>query len=106
MERNTLCSTPIIILLIASINYNNLTLSRIALRTSSKHPNVQVLNHIEYCFIEAHIGRGDDFQTEGRGFDSHSNRHVGTLGKSFTYSCLCASRETPIQYPCCSRERL
>ena len=27
----------------------------------------------------------------GRGFDSRSSRHVGTLGKSFTYSCLCAS---------------
>src|SRR6218665_3963408 len=35
------------------------------------------------------------FQPEGRGFDSRSSRHVGTLGKSFTYSCLCASRETP-----------
>jgi len=36
------------------------------------------------------VGRGgalgvDDFQPEGRGFDSCSSRHVGTLGKSFTY---------------------
>ena len=30
----------------------------------------------------------DDFQPEGRGFDSRSSRHVGTLGKSLTYSCL------------------
>jgi len=30
-------------------------------------------------------------QPEGRGFDSCSSRHVGTLGKSFTYSFLCAS---------------
>ena len=29
--------------------------------------------------------------TEGREFDSRSSRHVGTLGKSFTCSCLCAS---------------
>ena len=29
-------------------------------------------------------------QPKGRGFDSRSSRHVGTLGKSFTYSCLCA----------------
>jgi len=28
---------------------------------------------------------------EGRGFDFRSSRHVGTLGKSFTYSCMCAS---------------
>src|SRR6218665_1629467 len=33
----------------------------------------------------------DDFHPEGRGFDSRSSRHVGTLGKSFTCSCLCAS---------------
>ena len=31
------------------------------------------------------------FQPEGRGFDPCSNRHIGTLGKSFTCSCLCAS---------------
>ena len=37
------------------------------------------------------IGWVDDFQPDGRGFDSRSSRHVGTLGKSFTYSCLCAS---------------
>ena len=37
------------------------------------------------------IGWVDDFQPEGRGFDSRSSRHVGTLGKSLTCSCLCAS---------------
>ena len=37
------------------------------------------------------IGWVDDFQPEGRGFDSRSSRHVGTLDKSFTCSCLCAS---------------
>ena len=37
-----------------------------------------------------HIGQVDDSQPEGRGFDSRSSRHVGTLGKSFTYSYLCA----------------
>ena len=31
------------------------------------------------------------FQPEGREFDSRSNRHVGTLGKSFTCRRLCAS---------------
>ena len=37
------------------------------------------------------IGWGDYSQPEGRGFDSRPSRHVGTLGKSFTCSCLCAS---------------
>ena len=30
----------------------------------------------------------DSFQPEGRGFDSRSSRHVGTLGKSLIHSCL------------------
>src|SRR6218665_1337182 len=33
------------------------------------------------------IGRVDAFRPKGHGFDSRSNRHVGTLGKSFTHSC-------------------
>ena len=37
------------------------------------------------------LGWDDDFQPEGRGIDSRSSRHVGTLGKFFTCSCLCAS---------------
>ena len=34
------------------------------------------------------IGRFDAFRPKGRGFESRSSRHVGTLGKSFTRSCL------------------
>ena len=34
------------------------------------------------------IGRFVAFHPKGRGFESHSSRHVGTLGKSFTRSCL------------------
>ena len=50
------------------------------------------------------LGCDDDFQPEGRGFDSRSGRHVGT---SPIPTIACALwRETPIQYPCCSRERL
>jgi len=30
----------------------------------------------------------DTFQPEGCGFESRSSRHVGTLGKSLTCSCL------------------
>jgi len=34
------------------------------------------------------IGRFGTFRPKGHGFESHSSRHVGTLGKSFTRSCL------------------
>ena len=34
------------------------------------------------------IGWVDSFELEGRGFDSCSSHHVGTLGKSLTHSCL------------------
>ena len=34
------------------------------------------------------IGRVDAFRPDGRWFESRSSRHVGTLSKSFTYSCL------------------
>ena len=37
------------------------------------------------------LGWYDHFQPEGHGFDSRSSHQVGTLGKSFTCSCLCAS---------------
>ena len=40
------------------------------------------------CGAWWHIGRADAFPPEGRGFESRSSRHIGTLGKSFTYSCL------------------
>src|SRR6218665_3937785 len=34
------------------------------------------------------IVRVDAIRPEGRGFESRSSRHVGTLGKSLTRSCL------------------
>ena len=34
------------------------------------------------------IGRFVAFRPKGREFESRSSRHVGTLGKSFTRSCL------------------
>src|SRR6218665_2373418 len=34
------------------------------------------------------IGRFVTFRPKGRGFKSRSSRHVETLGKSFTRSCL------------------
>src|SRR6218665_3689119 len=33
------------------------------------------------------IFRVDVYRPKGRGFDSRSSRHVGTLGKSFARSC-------------------
>src|SRR6218665_3031042 len=33
------------------------------------------------------VGRFVAFRTNGLGFEFHSSRHVGTLGKSFTRSC-------------------
>ena len=52
------------------------------------------------------LGWDGDFQPEGRGFDSRSSRHVGTLGKSFTCSCLCASAWNSDTVSLLSRERL
>ena len=43
------------------------------------------------CGTRWRLGWVDSFQPEGHGFDSRSSHPVGTLGKSFTYSCLCAS---------------
>ena len=34
------------------------------------------------------IGSVDAYRPKGRGFDSHSNHHVGTLGKAFARSYL------------------
>ena len=46
------------------------------------------------------IGRVDAFRPKGHGFDSHSSRHVGPLGKSFTQLPVSLRREIPTQYPC------
>jgi len=47
--------------------------------------------YVTLCKAWWRFGRVDDFQPKGRGFDFRSSRHVGTLGKSFTWHCLCAS---------------
>src|SRR6218665_2952275 len=55
------------------------------------HPHTQYYTYTHtyiHCWTWWRIGRVDDFQPEDRGFDSRSSRHVGTLGKSFTCSCL------------------
>ena len=43
------------------------------------------------------------FRVEGRCFESHSSRHVGTLGKFFTRSCLYDVMWCPAWLPCSSR---
>ena len=42
------------------------------------------------CMCVGHglVGWVDAFRPKGRGFESRSSRHIGTLGKSFTRSCL------------------
>ena len=40
------------------------------------------------CGTRWRIGSVEAFRPEGRGFESHISRHVGTLGKSLTHSCL------------------
>src|SRR6218665_2908795 len=47
---------------------------------------LQLWSDIEVNHID--IGRFDAFHPKGRGFESRSSRHVGTLGKSFTRSYL------------------
>ena len=65
------------------------------------YPPVQILVH---CTVYSHVlptfegfikdvpyrsgAWFDALHLEGRRFESHSSRHVGTLGKSFTRNCL------------------
>src|SRR6218665_1993860 len=59
------------------------------------------------CWPWWRIGRVDAFRPDGRGFESRSSRHVGTLGKSFTYSCLYSASAFKLRHSvnCCGRER-
>src|SRR6218665_2223498 len=77
-----------------------------AFRFKPMHTLVKLLSRYSLRGTWWRLGLDDIFQPEGSGLDSRSSRHVGTLGKSFTCSCLALRRETPIPYPCCSRERL
>src|SRR6218665_15248 len=52
---------------------------------------VKTLGYITFTITVGHvwrIGRVDAYRPKGHGFDSHSSRHVETLGKFFTHSCL------------------
>src|SRR6218665_2528417 len=49
--------------------------------------HVRVLMHVPFGAWWL-IGRYVAFRPKGRGFESCSSRNVGTLGKSFTHSCL------------------
>jgi len=40
------------------------------------------------------------FGADGRWFESHSSRHVWTLGKSFTHGCLFDVMWCPAWLPC------
>src|SRR6218665_468852 len=41
-----------------------------------------------FCGAWWRFGRVNACRPEGRGLESRSRHHVGTLGKSFTHSCL------------------
>ena len=40
------------------------------------------------CGMWWRFGRVDAFRPDGHGIDSRSSRHVGTLGKFLTHSCI------------------
>ena len=44
--------------------------------------------YLYYCGVGWLFGRFVAFRVKGHGFEYRSNRHIGTLGKSFTRSCL------------------
>ena len=57
---------------------------------------MHVCAHSHICILITHAGCGawwlsgrfGALRPDGRRFESHSSHHVGTLGKSFTYSCM------------------
>ena|SRR6218665_3011892 len=68
----------------------NLALFRV---TVSIDVSALPLNEYTLWDVMAHwLSRIDCFQPEGRGLDSRSSRHVGTLGKSLTHSHSCMWR--------------
>ena len=63
------------------------TLTHIHMHTPVEYM-AQLQIAVKNCGTWWRFGRVDASRPEGRGFESHSSRHVGTLGKSFTHSCL------------------
>ena len=47
---------------------------------------IPFIDSAQYCGTWWLIGRVDSCRPEGRGFESRSRRHVGTLDKSFTHT--------------------
>src|SRR6218665_2957101 len=64
--------------------------------TNPSHISINISRSIalDIIYEQVYVGRGwcigrvDTFCPKGYGFDSRSSRHVGTLGKSFSHSCL------------------
>src|SRR6218665_2000888 len=62
---------------------------------------------VRWSWVWWFSGRFGALRPEDPWFESHSIRQVGTLGKSFTLSCLWRFGVfTPTVYQCCSRQRL
>src|SRR6218665_1078419 len=54
----------------------------------AKAKKMKLLGLHTHGFIHGYSGSVVILRLEGRRFESHSSRHIGTLGKSFTGSCL------------------
>src|SRR6218665_1929555 len=78
------------LLLLLLLYYNYLIINFICVQDGESqarelaHPQSTCIR----CGTWWRIGRDDAFRPENRGFESRSYRHIGTLGTSFTYSCL------------------
>src|SRR6218665_3103351 len=80
------------------------SLLRYALISKAVMTSVSKLNYAQNQWFSGTFGA---LRPEGRRFESYSMRHVGTLGISFTHSCLWGfSMFTPTQHQCSCRERL
>ena len=103
INRDTLCSTALGIAYTLSLrdrDSRHMLLHVWLLQNPCSVCERDYLREVSQCHVKRstshrgtwwRLGWADDFQPEGRAFDSRSSRHVMTLGKSFTYSCLCAS---------------
>ena len=82
-----ICSTPILAYNITELQYYYIIVYYINLL----HYYIIVLLHysiLHYFGAWWVIDRFIAFHPNGRGFESRSSRYIGTLGKSFTRSCL------------------
>ena len=98
-------------LYICMLVYMYASVSLITDRRTDRHADTERKDDIDYRHHDnfgacRRIGWFDTFQPEGRGFESRSIRHVGTLDKSFTRSCLWRLGIKPGRVSVLCRERI